>query len=185
EVAVANYLTNSVQIVNVESATISKTIYLGGPATPSQARIGEAIFNDGTRCFNQWYSCNTCHVEGHTNGATFDTFNDGSYGTPKKTLSLRGVSRSGPWTWHGRQTDLRQLVHNSMTKTMQGSEPSPAELDAVVAYLATIDYRPSKSLSEAAKRGEIVFTAKGCNTCHQPPDYLANGIYNVGLEVPD
>ena len=30
-----------------------------------------------TRSFNQWYSCNTCHSDGHTNGLDFDTLNDG------------------------------------------------------------------------------------------------------------
>ena len=35
------------------------------------------------------------------NGATFDTQNDGRYGNAKKTLSLRGVSKTGFWTWHG------------------------------------------------------------------------------------
>ena len=65
----------------------------------------------------------------------FDTVNDGSYGTPKKTLSLRGVDTDRPWTWHGWQKSLRQLVHDSMTKSMQGEEPADADLDALMAYL--------------------------------------------------
>ncbi len=185
EIAVANYLSNAIQIIDVVGARVTKTIPLGGPAEPSLSRKGEAIFNDGNRCFNQWYSCNTCHVEGHTNGSNFDTFNDGSYGTPKKTLSLRGVTRTGPWTWHGWQTDLRKLVHDSMAKTMQGPEPADAELDAVLAYLKTIDFRPLKPRTETAKRGETAFKAKACDSCHQPPDYTKNGVFTVGLESPE
>lgn len=189
-VVVANYLGNSLQIVDVSSGNVTQTVSLGGPAEPSLARRGEAIFLDGTRCFNQWYSCNSCHVEGHTNGSTFDTFNDGSYETPKKTLSLRNVTLTPPYTWHGWQKSLEQLVHDSMTKSMQGPEPAPDEVKAVLAFLATLHERPNPnrnadgSLSAAARRGEAVFNAKKCQTCHAPPLYTSEAVYTVGLESP-
>src|SRR5205807_9002051 len=126
-------------VVDVETAQASAVIPLGSAEKPSLARQGEAIFLDADRSFHHWYSCNSCHVDGHTNGSDFDTFNDGSYGTPKKTLSLRGVVQTGPWTWHGHQKSLRQLVHDSITKSLQGEEPTEADLDAVTAYLATLD----------------------------------------------
>jgi YVTN family beta-propeller protein len=188
-VVAANYLLNAVQVVNTVTGE-SKSIALGGPQTPSLARRGEAIFLDGTRCFNQWYSCNSCHVEGHTNGSSFDTFNDGSYDTPKKTLSLRNVTRTPPWTWHGWRKDLELLIHDSMTKSMQGPEPTPEDVKAVAAYLETLRERPNPnrladgSLSPAAKRGEAVFNAKSCQSCHAPPFYTSEGVYTVGLEQP-
>jgi YVTN family beta-propeller protein len=187
---VANYLANTLQVVDANSGQLTRTIPLGGPATPSIERRGEAIFLDADRSFNHWYSCNSCHVEGHTNGSTFDTYNDGSYNTPKKTLSLRGVTQTGPWTWHGWQKDLRQLVHDSMYKTLEGPEPTDAELDAVLAYLKTLDFKANPhrnadgSLPPAALRGEAVFNAKGCNTCHAPPNYTTPAAYVVGLESP-
>jgi YVTN family beta-propeller protein len=187
---VTNYLSNSLQIVDVASGQVTRTIALGGPATPSLARRGEAIFLDADRCFHHWYSCNTCHVEGHTNGSNFDTFNDGSYNTPKKTLSLRGVTQTGPWTWHGWQKSLRDLAHSSLIKTLQGPEPTEDDLDAILAYLNTLDFKPNPhrnpdgSLPEAAKRGELVFNARGCNTCHAPPNYTTPAAYVVGLESP-
>jgi YVTN family beta-propeller protein len=189
-VVVANYLSNCLQVVDVQQAQVVKTIALGGPAVPSLARRGEALFLDADRSFHHWYSCNTCHVEGHTNGGTFDTLNDGSYDTPKKTLSLRGVAQTGPWTWHGWQKSLRQLVHDSSVKSMQGPEPTEAELDALMAYLATLDFRPNPrrnavgALADVMKRGEAVFTAKGCGTCHAPPNYTTPAVYIVGLESP-
>jgi YVTN family beta-propeller protein len=185
---VANYLSDALQVVDVKEGKITRTIALGGPQTPSLTRRGEILFYDANRAFNQWYSCNTCHVEGHTGGGNFDTFNDGSYGTSKKTLSLRGVTDSGPWTWHGHQKDLRKLVRDSFTKSMQGPEPSAEELDAMMAFLTTLAVSPSPhrnadgSLSAAAKRGEAVFKAKGCDTCHTPPKYENAGTYPVGLE---
>jgi YVTN family beta-propeller protein len=186
-VVVANYLSNSVQVVDFETGAVAKTISLGGPAAPSLARQGEAIFYDATRSHHQWYSCGSCHTEGHTNGSTFDTFNDGSYNTPKKTLSLRGVAETGPWTWHGHQKSLNQIIRDSMTKSMQGPEPTEQEVDALAAYLGTLKFRPERpgataEAKAAAKRGEAVFNAKGCQGCHAAPTYAGPGIHDVGLE---
>jgi YVTN family beta-propeller protein len=190
-VVVANYLANALQVVDVAGGQVSRTIPLGGAEQPSLARRGEAIFYDAGRSFNQWYSCHSCHTDGHTNGDTFDTFNDGRYGNPKKVLSLRGVAQTGPWTWHGWQTDLRESVHNSLTKSMQGPEPAAEDLDALMAYLGTLDFPPPRhrapdgSLTPAAKRGEAVFTAKGCANCHAPPTFTTPRAFVVGLESPD
>ena len=187
-VVVANYLANAVQVVDVATGKMARTIALGGPATPSLARRGEAMFYDAGRSFNQWFSCNTCHVDGHTNGGSFDTFNDGSYGMPKKTLSLRGVARTGPWTWHGWQKDLRGGIHESMIKSMQGTEPAGEDLDALLAFFRTLDFVPSPhrnpdgSLTAAAKRGEAVFKDKACTSCHAGPDFTSPGVFTVGLE---
>ena len=189
-VVVANYLSNAVQVVDVGTAQITRTVPLGGPDKPTLARQGETLFLDADRSHHHWYSCNTCHVEGHTNGSDFDTANDGSYGTPKKTLSLRGVAQTGPWTWHGWQKSLRQLVHDSMTKSMQGDEPTDADLDALMAYLATLDFKPNPhrntdgSLTTQAKRGGAVFKAKACDTCHAAPNYTTPAAYDVGMEEP-
>jgi cytochrome c peroxidase len=181
-VVVANYLSNALQVVDAAAGTVTATIPFSGPAEPSLVRRGEAVFYDARRSFNQWYSCHTCHVEGHTNGATFDTLNDGKYGNPKKTLSLRGVARTGPWTWHGWQKDLKASLAHSMKTTMQGPEPSPADVEALAAFVATLDFAAPRPQSEAAKRGEGIFKAKGCDTCHVPPDYTSDEAYVVGLE---
>ncbi len=190
-VVVANYLSNALQVVDIESGAVVKTIPLGGPQTPSLARRGEALFHDARRSFGQWYSCATCHVEGHTNGGNFDTFNDKKYNVLKKTLSLRGIAQTAPYTWHGWQKDLRPSIHESMITSMQGPEPSEADVDALTAYFKTLDWLPSPhrnadgTLSVAAQRGEKVFEAKACVTCHAGPTFSSPGIFTVGLESPD
>jgi YVTN family beta-propeller protein len=185
-VVVANYLASALQVVDFDAGSVTSTIPLGAAAPPSLARRGEEIFYDAGRSFNQWYSCGTCHTEGHTNGASFDTLNDGRYGNPKKTLSLRGVTRTGPWTWHGWQADLVESAHNSLTKSMQGPEPSPADLEALMAYLKTLDHVPGPAREAGGvKRGQGLFVAKGCAGCHAPPDYTTAGVFTVGLEAPE
>jgi YVTN family beta-propeller protein len=189
-VVVANYLGNALQVVDVVAGRLTRTIPIGGPAAPSLARRGEAIFTDARRSFNQWYSCNTCHVEGHTNGGSFDTFNDGSYGKPKKTLSLRGVARTGPYTWHGWQKDLRDALHESLVKSMQGpAEPTKDDLDALEAYVRTLDWLPARKTegprAAAVGRGAKLFAEKSCTACHAGPDFTAPGVFTVGLEADD
>src|SRR5207244_2237609 len=65
-VVVANYLLDSLQVVDVPEARLVRTIHLGGPPEASLARRGEAIFYDAERSHGHWFSCHTCHVDGHT-----------------------------------------------------------------------------------------------------------------------
>jgi YVTN family beta-propeller protein len=190
EVVVVNYLLDAVQVVDLRDGKVSRTIPLGGPARPSPARQGEALFYDAGRSHNQWFSCHTCHVDGHTCGLTFDTLNDDSYGNPKLTPSLRGVARTGPWTWHGWQKNLGASVVKSYTETMFGPKPTPEEVRGVVAFLETLEQPPNPNLGpggkrrEAARRGQALFEGKAkCARCHHGPDYTSEGTYDVKLEA--
>ncbi len=171
-------------------ARVVRTIALGGPAHPSLARQGEALFYDARRSHNQWFSCHTCHVDGHTCGLTFDTLNDDSYGNPKLTPSLHGVARTAPWTWHGWQKDLGAAVEKSYTETMFGPKPTADEVRTLVAFLGTLDHPPNphrttdNQLSPAAKRGRALFEgAARCARCHAGPEYTSEHNYDVKLEA--
>src|SRR5262249_16051093 len=157
---------------------------LGSPAAPSPARLGEALFYDATRSHNQWFSCHTCHTDGHTCGMTFDTLNDDSYGNPKLTPTLRNVTKTEPWTCHGWQKDHRAAVKKWETETMFGPEPTAAVMNSMVAFLASLDHPPSPNKASAAsKRGEALFRGKAnCIHCHKGEHYTSAGLYDVGLE---
>ncbi len=193
----ANYLGDSVDVIDVDSGSVATRIKLGGPSTPSLARRGEVLFHDATRSFNQWYSCNTCHADGHSSGLDFDTMNDGwqdlstsHRSSRKKAPSLRGVSRTGPWTWHGWQVSLEDAVAESFTKSMQGPKPAVGDVEALIAYLGTLEFPRNPnlnrdgSLTDAARRGQVVFkSAKAaCNTCHGGPEFTDGKVHKVGLE---
>jgi cytochrome c peroxidase len=180
-----------VQVVDVQAGKVVRQIALGGPARPSLARQGEAIFYDAMRSHHDWFSCHTCHPDGHTSGRVFDTLNDDSYGNPKLTPSLRGVTKTGPWTWHGWQKDLGQAVERSLTKTLFGPKPAADDTRALLAFLETLDYPPNPhraadgSLSPAAVRGQALFRGKGhCTHCHHGEYYTSAKNYDVQLE-PD
>jgi DNA-binding beta-propeller fold protein YncE/mono/diheme cytochrome c family protein len=186
-IAVANYLLDAVQVVDAKTAKVVQTIGLGSPPRPSLARQGEALFYDANRSHNHWFSCHTCHVDGHTCGLTFDTLNDDSYGNPKLTPSLRGVTHTGPWTWHGWQKDLGASVEKSFTQTMFGLKPTAAEIRAMLAFLATLEQPPNPRTSsrESIQRGQALFQGKAhCVRCHHGEHYTSDRNYDVKLE-PD
>jgi cytochrome c peroxidase len=108
------------------------------------------------------------------------------YGNPKLTPTLRNVTHTGPWTWHGWQKDLAAGVKKSLTETMFGPQPSTDETRALVAFLATLDHPPNPNKpTEATKRGEALFRGKAkCARCHKGAHYTSDGVYDVGLE-PD
>jgi YVTN family beta-propeller protein len=193
-VAVANYLSNAVQIIDLDAGEMSFAVYLGGPSSPSLARTGEAIFYDGRRSLDQWYSCHSCHYEGGPNAVTMDTRNDGSEKTFKTVPSLVNVAHTGPWTWHGWQVDLHDAMRKSLTETMLGPPPRPADSDALLAFLETLEPAPnpyrdgdrSADFAAAVQRGEKLFASKkaACIECHRGPYFTDGEIHDVGLGSP-
>jgi len=185
QLVIVNYLLDAVQVVDPRAAKLVKTISLGGPREPSLARQGEALFYDARRSHNQWFSCHTCHPDGHTASATFDTLNDDSFGTQKLAPTLRNVTKTGPWTWHGWQKDLGAAVEKSFTDTMYGPEPTKEEVRAVVAFLGTLHHPrlPKNDDDPTIARGETVFKEAGCVRCHQPPLYTSPQGYDVKLDA--
>lgn len=128
-------------------------------------------------------SCQTCHTDGHTSGVAVDTMSDGSYGAPKQTPSLLGVARTGPWTWLGRVDRLEDQVKKSITTTLRGADPTDRQVEALTAYLRTLE--PPRPVvvanAEAVARGRALFEAHDCATCHAAPEYTTPRTYDVGL----
>ena len=117
-----------------------------------------------------------------------DTRNDGRFGNFKTVLSLRNVTHTGPWTWHGWQKDLNNAMHRSITETMLGKAPSKDEIKAMIAFMKTLtvppnpNRNPDGSMSDAARRGQEVFASPkaGCARCHSGPYFTDGRIHDVG-----
>jgi len=184
-VYIANYLLNAVQVIDPIAKKIVRTIELGGPAEPTLVRQGESLFYDAKRSLDQWYSCHTCHFEGHTNAVVMDTKNDGRFGNFKTVLSLRNVTHTGPWTWHGWQTSLEQSVRKSLSDSMLGPYSNDDDVNAIVAYLGTLTPPPNPhAKTDTVKRGEAVFRSEkaGCARCHSGPYFTDGKIHTTGIE---
>lgn len=174
----------------------SYLVNLGDLAFNSPGLLGEVARQAGV-------SCGTCHVNGANNAkffmpkmssrpGTFDTtgplFNPKANNLsfdPVRIPSLRGARYLAPYGADGRFASLRDFVHNVITNEFAGPEPSPATLDAIVAYLHDIDFLPNPSLgpagrlagkiTDAERRGEALFAkpfphdpALSCAGCHVP-----------------
>jgi len=148
-------------------------------------------------------SCGTCHVNGAGNAncfmpamstrhGNFDTtgplFNpkaDNALLDPVRIPSLRGTRYLAPYGADGRMASLHDFVRNVIVNEFAGPEPSPAIVDAIVAYLQDIDFLPNLSLgpagqlvgkiSESECRGEALFArpfphdpSMSCAGCHVP-----------------
>ena len=191
-VFVANYLSNSVQVVDLADRQVLQTLHLGGPDEPTLARRGAAIFYDGQRSLDQWYSCHSCHYEGGTNATVMDTLNDGSIRTFKTVLPLHNLAHTAPWTWHGWQQDLGAAMRKSLGETMLGPRPTDDDVQALVAYFSALDAPPNPHRgaqtepSPAAERGRQVFQSEkaGCATCHRGPYFTDGEIHDVGSGSP-
>lgn len=184
---VANRFSDSVSVIDVEVAKVVREISLGPQPELGLAERGEMLFHDASLSSDGWYSCHSCHTDGHSNGRLNDNFGDQSYGAPKRVISLLGVNDTSPWAWDGKVRRLEEQIHKSVTVTMQGQALKPQQAAAIAAYLRTLRAPPGvqaargEHQSAAVKRGREVFGSQGCRDCHAPPAYTSAAVYDVGL----
>lgn len=189
---------NKSYMVNLGDLAFNSSLILGGPAR----RAG--------------MSCGTCHVNGAGNSklyipgmssrpGTFDTtgplFNpkaDNHVRDPVRIPSLRGARYLAPYGNDGRIASLRDFVRNVVVNEFDGPEPSPAILDAIVAYIEDIDFLPNPYLradgrltvraNDTQRRGEVLFFKAfphnpelSCAGCHVPSSgFVDNRRHSVG-----
>lgn len=190
QLAVICRLSHSVAIVDTQSGTIGREISLGQSPPDTPAVRGERLFRDARLSHAGWLSCQSCHPDGHSSDGLADTFSDGTYGTPKRVLSLLGTRDNNPWGWNGQFRELHDQVRQSVTSSLQGQPlPAPAVND-LVTYLHTLappppvfDGATSDRLRAAdVAAGAALFQSLGCARCHVPPlTYTTDGVVDVGL----
>jgi YVTN family beta-propeller protein len=184
---VANTFVDSVTVVDLKAGKVEAEVPLGPTPEPGASDRGELLFHDARLAHDGWFSCQSCHTDGHTTGLLQDNVTDGSLGTPKRILSLLGAGDTGPWAWNGRMPDLESQVRQSVRSTMQGQQPADGQVRDLAAYLRTLAPPPSLArlrgeLDEVAvRRGGEVFRRQGCAGCHAPPAYTSAKTYDVGL----
>jgi mono/diheme cytochrome c family protein len=184
---VANTFADSISIVDLQTHKVVGEISLEKASDLTSEERGEMLFYDARLSFESWFSCHSCHPDGHTNGRLNDNFTDGSFGTPKRVLSLLGVKDTGPWAWNGKMPDLESQVRNSLKSTMQGPSPSAETVRDLTAYLKSLSPPPALLKArhmmdpEAYKRGKKIFAREKCASCHTPPTYTSAKTYDVGL----
>ncbi|MFL5244752.1 MAG: cytochrome c peroxidase [Gemmataceae bacterium] len=184
---VSNTFADSVSIVSLVEGRTQAEVALGPQPDLKRADRGEILFHDAKLSHDGWLSCHSCHTDGHTNGLLNDNLSDGTFGTPKRVLTLLGVKDTAPWAWNGSVNDLKDQIRNSITLTMRGAKPTDEQVKDLEAYLQTLAPPPPvKRAGDGAdqdsfKRGHEVFNQRGCAACHPPPIYTSKKGYDVGL----
>jgi YVTN family beta-propeller protein len=184
---VANGFSDSVSVVDLRDRKAQAEISLGGQPELTAAERGKRLFHDARLSHDGWFSCQSCHTDGHSNGQLNDNLGDDSYGAPKRVLSLLGVKDTGPWAWNGKMPELAKQIRKSMLTTMHGPEPAAEQVDALEAFLRTLPPPPpllrpaTAEEKETVRRGREVFERQDCGHCHTPPTYTSAKAYSVGL----
>ncbi len=147
-------------VVSTPWAGGSVTIPLEGE---SRADTGHDLFH---RDAGQGIACATCHPEGGDDGHNWALAGFDERHTPALNVGLGGTE---PFHWQGDLEDLHALVHEVHVRRMGGRPLSEERVDALGAYLFSMP-PPIPRLAAtdpAATRGRALFTAWGCDTCHQ------------------
>ena len=187
QIYAADELSDEISVVTVARWDKTATISLGLQPELSMADRGERLFYDGRLSHDGWMSCHSCHTDGHSNGLLNDNLGDGTFGAPKRVLSLLGVGRTGPWAWNGEMHDLEAQIKKSVETTMRGRSPKNEHVQALAAFLKTLATAPSIDCAggvetESVARGNALFETRQCNRCHTPPEYTSSATYDVGLK---
>lgn len=190
---VLNQFDDSISVLDSRTLGLTRTISLGPQATRSPQQRGEELFFDARLSLDGWYSCHSCHSDGHSNGLLNDNFGDGTFGTPKQILTLLGTGLTEPWGWTGTQPDLKTQIARSIEFSMAGPSKAAPKLDdaafeALTTYTSLLPPAPGLKAArgtldvEKAQRGRQHFERFQCFKCHQPPHYASPLKFAVGLK---
>ncbi|MGE0608820.1 MAG: cytochrome c peroxidase [Pirellulales bacterium] len=184
---VANTSDDSISVVDLPASGPPRTILLGAAREPDLVEQGERLFYDARLSLDGWFSCHSCHTDGHTSGQLVDNLGDDSYGAAKQVISLLGCGQTGPWAWNGQVEKLEHQVQNSIETTMQGQADN-ASVAALSEYLRGLAPPPplgsfDKPGAETdVEDGKKLFTKLQCAACHNPQyRYTSDLAYDVGL----
>ena len=189
-VYVANQFSDSISVVDLEAFEVKNEISLGPRIELTSVDRGERLFHDASLSPRGWFSCHSCHTDGHTNEMLNDNLGDNDFGAPKRVLSLLGVSGTEPLSWLGKVESLEDQIQKSMEKTMIHTSTTDEMISDLAAYLRTLKTPPSifsarndsETPHDLIQQGSEIFHSLKCNRCHSPPKYTSPKIFDVGLE---
>ncbi|MBK7627947.1 MAG: hypothetical protein IPJ16_12280 [Bacteroidales bacterium] len=188
---VAEHLNDKIAVISTEKMETINTIDLGGPRKITVARQGRRLLNNAGHTFQTQYSCYTCHPDEHEDGLVYNMASKDMGRNLTNTQSLRDIGDTPPFKWNGKnQTVFKQDGMRFSTVLTRTEQFSYDNLDAISAYIMTgipyppnLKYNPTGDLTEAQKRGKLVFERttdnfgntipenNRCITCHPGPYY--------------
>ncbi|MCP4219629.1 MAG: hypothetical protein GY765_33660, partial [bacterium] len=195
---VADALDDTVSVIQVADQKKVAVINLGGPKTITLERKGERIFHSAAVTFGRQFSCHTCHPDGGIDAVTYDIEPDGLGFNPVDNRTLRGILDTAPFKWTGKNKSLQRQCGPRLAVFFTRIDPfTPDQVTALERYICTIPrnpnrYRKGDSLTDAQRRGKVMFNrthansgkpipkAQRCNICHSGPYFTNREKVDVG-----
>ena len=160
---------------------------------------------------DSYISCATCHIDGGHDGRVWDFTGRGEGLRRTTDLRGRSGMGHGAVHWSGNFDEIQDFEHdirgpfggtgflNLSPQQFAAQHPSPAsgktglssDLDALAAYVASLtpDHTPRSPLrnangtfTAAAVRGQAVFAAQNCASCHSGAAFTNSTLMNVGTQ---
>lgn len=202
---------------DIHSVKVTDIPVVAQEKLPPDVLLGKQVFNnssDGRMTKQGYLACITCHFDAGEDGRVYD-FTSENEGF-RNTISLKGHRGSGQGNllWSGAfdevqdfEQEIRHLFLGSGfiddaelaqgTRAQALGDPKlglSKELDALAAYLATLDRvdpspfrNPDGSMTADAVAGQAIFGKLGCDFCHAGKDFTdsARGLlHDVGTIKP-
>lgn len=183
-----NLVSDDISVVDTDTLTVVDTFPLADDLRPVIIQEGERLWltsRPDEIARDNWIACASCHFDTGFDGRTWL----GNTGGPRNTPIVRGIRDTEPLHWSADRENV-QAFQKTFTGLMAGTGLSEPELDALAAYLNSLEPLPSPhrnrdgSLSEAAVQGAIVFKNSGCAVCHSPPKFTDRQLHDVGTGDP-
>jgi mono/diheme cytochrome c family protein len=149
---------------------------------------GHAIFHTDS---GGGIACASCHPEGGDDGRVWKFRNKKGVLEVRRTQNLRGgVMGTAPFHWNGDLKGLGDLMEEVFVERMQGPNLGPEYVGTLSKWIDTIPALPKLPVSnaDAVSRGQALYAATGCMTCHNGALLTNNTTADVGtgraLQVP-
>ena len=185
-VMIPTYFADVLNIIDVSSGGLT-TVALNPNRTETKEHLGEKHFNDATKCFQHWQSCNGCHPgDARTDGLNWDLMNDG-IGNPKNCKSLLYSHVTPPSMISGIRESAEIAVRAGF-RLIQFYDVEEETAEAVDAYLKALLPVPSPflvdgQLSKKAEEGRKVFDRLKCGECHSGPYFTDMRMHRIGENI--
>ncbi len=186
---IGNYFTGNVEVFDLKGLKTTAAITLGTQPKANAVRRGEALWFDGTKCYQNWESCASCHPDARVDGFNWDNLNDG-LGNPKQAASMLYSHRTPPVMITGARVSAELATQKGM-QFIQFNTMGEAQLADLNEYMKSLTPVESPSLNRDgsmtadAEAGKKLFEEQGCATCHPAPLYTDLKMHQSSIPAAD
>jgi DNA-binding beta-propeller fold protein YncE len=172
----------------VESAVIGK---LANDPMPGNLRLGQHLFYSANSdeyplTSNHWLSCSACHLEGRSDAVTWK-FAEGPRDTPSNAGGVRQTGFLFRTADRNSVTDYWKTIDVEQGGDFATDEPTQVPLLEALAnfvnYAIPLPTPPTVTDASLVSRGQQVFVASHCDSCHSGSWLTDSGQGNASLDL--